>query len=154
MNEHVCFYGSTCVHAGVCLHWKRPRSCLICLESSSISKIFRDHFQQPRTMNAPSPSSLPPFLLAESPSVGRCTRRWQPKCQPALHMPASAVPAYSCHSPVGLSSLALPKSVPAPHHPSSPNSSVSILSLFSLTHTHTNTHTLDLISPVPVVPLV
>ncbi|KAI4791641.1 hypothetical protein KUCAC02_033891, partial [Chaenocephalus aceratus] len=42
----------------------------------------------------------------------RCTLRWQPKCQPALHMPASTVPAYSCHSPPGFSWLAVPKSVP------------------------------------------
>lgn len=104
----------------------------------------------PCTMNAPSLPLLPAFLLAESPPVGRCARRSQPKCQRALHMPASAVPAYSCHSPLGFSWLALPKSVPAPHHPSSPNLSVSTPSLFSLTHTPPP----NLMLLVPVPPLV
>lgn len=64
------------------------------------------------TLSIPLSLPRPPLLLAESPPVGRCTLRWQPKCQPALHMPASAVPAYSCHSPPGFSWPALPKSVP------------------------------------------
>lgn len=50
------------------------------------------------------PSSLHPlFILAGSPPAGRCTLRWQPKCQLALHMPASAVPAYCCCSSAGFS---------------------------------------------------
>lgn len=110
-----------------------------------LSKILRYHFQQPQTRlllshttNTPClPFSLalPPVLLAESPPAGRCTLRWQPKCQPALHMPASAVPAYSCHSPPGFSWPALPKSVPTPQH--SPSLTASTPRHSSNTHTHT-----------------
>ncbi len=152
-----------CACMCVCLDWKRAHSCLIHLDSSLISKIFRDRFQQPQnsaslphTTNTPhlflslslSLCLIPLFLLAESPPIGRCTLRWQPKCQPALHMPASAVPAYSCHSPPGFSWPALPKSVPAPSTHPPPHSSVSTPSLSSPTHTP------NLIPLVPVLPLV
>lgn len=158
----MCLHVSTCVHACVCLHRMRPHSCLILgllINIQNLQRLFpvappqkKKSVSLPRTTNTPrlslSLSLLPPFLLAESPPVGRCTLRWQPKCQPALHMPASTVPAYSCHSPPGFSWPDLPKSVPAPLTHPPPHSSVSTPSLSSPIHTP------NLIPLVPALPLV
>lgn len=149
----VCMYPPVCVHACVCHHRMRPHSCLILrllINVQNLQRLFPAALQK-NLFNCHAPqthpvSLLPPFPLAETPPVGRCTLRWQPKCQPALHMPASTVPAYSCHSPPGFSWPGLPKSVPATHPP--PHSSVSTPSLsFPI-------HTPNLIPLVPALPLV
>lgn len=106
MSEHVCLHVSTCVHLRVCLHWKRARSCLIRLDSSLISKIFRGRFQQPQTLlrcHIPQthPISLP--LFASSLAFGRVSPCRQ------VHAPVAAkVPTCPPYARLRSASLLLP----------------------------------------------
>ncbi|TNN39650.1 hypothetical protein EYF80_050181 [Liparis tanakae] len=88
-------------------------------------------------------------VLTQPPLVGRCSPRWPPKCQPALHMPAFAVPAYSCHSPTEFSwPPPSPNLFPFPRHPPS---SVSIPGLSSPLHTLTHSLTSSLLCQRPLI---